>query len=126
MISIRACPSAMVVAAALLVTPAQAREPFEGVWARTDRECRDDEGPNSRLLVDLGSKAGPLADRYERHCKILDRENAGRSVRVTLRCHEFWEDYQKNKDGVRSAEIWSVQSATRMMINGKSYVRCIR
>ena len=111
---------------ALLPPSAQAREAFEGVWARTDKECRDEDGPNSRVVIDLDSKGGPLADRYEWHCKILKRAPVEQATRVHLRCHEFWEEYTKNQNGELRSETWSVRSPTRMLIDGKPFVRCIR
>lgn len=117
---------AAVLALSLGTGSAQAREAFEGVWARSDKECRDEDGPNSRVLIDLNAKGGPLADRYEWHCKILDRQTSGPTTRASLRCHEFWEEYTKNQNGERRSETWTVKGPTRLLVDGKPFVRCIR
>jgi hypothetical protein len=36
-------------------TPLRAAEQFEGIWAKTQAERLDEEGPNSRTLIDLGN-----------------------------------------------------------------------
>ena len=80
------------------ITVARERLPFEGVWAATDSECQDEEGPNTRNLTDMSAaKVGPLFDQYENHCRITKAETVPNGHRLNLRCYEFWEDFQKEK-----------------------------
>lgn len=78
---------AVVVAAAILALvsfAAHAAEPYEGVWAHNDKECRDTDGDNSRTYIDMTNrekgKLSPLFDQYEHHCKI-DRSKRRRLAR---------------------------------------------
>jgi len=71
-----------------------AAEPFEGVWAKTGKECRDQDGPTSRTLIDLGNviagKPAPIFDQYENHCKIGRKAIAGGATILSATCFEFW------------------------------------
>ena len=84
--------------------PLRAAESFEGIWAKTRAECLDEEGPNSRTLIDLGNliegKPSPLFDQYENHCKIERKTPAGDgTTTLTATCFEFWEYFTKVIEG---------------------------
>jgi hypothetical protein len=106
-----------------------AAEPFEGVWAKTQKECLDEEGPNSRTLIDLGNridgKASPLFDQYENHCRI-ERNAAAPdgAATLTVTCFEFWEDFSKGADGKKASIRLSPGPKSTLKINGASYQRC--
>lgn len=113
---------------ALFVAAARAAEPFEGIWAQTAKECRDKEGPNSRTLIDLANrengKAAPLYDQYEHHCRIEKVSRSGASAKLSLRCYEFWEEYQADKDSRQESATLATLGKNRLKLNGKTYVRC--
>lgn len=113
---------------ALVGQGALAAEPFEGVWAQTSKECRDKEGPNSRTFIDLHNKedgkAAPLFDQYEHHCRIEKTDRVGATVKLSLVCYEFWEDYSAGKDSRRESATLASHGKNRLKMNGKTYVRC--
>jgi hypothetical protein len=113
---------------ALAQAPASAAEPFEGVWARTGKECRDQEGPTSRTLIDLGNviagKPVPIFDQYENHCRIGRKIVAGDVTSLAATCFEFWEDFTR---GVEARKVTIKLAPGRngtLKIDGKPYRRC--
>jgi hypothetical protein len=101
---------------------------FEGVWAKTQAECLDEEGPNSRTLIDLGNiidgKPTPIFDQYENHCRI-DRKSAvedGTALVVT--CFEFWEYFTKAIEGQKTTIKLSPGQRSALKIDGTPYLRC--
>ncbi|GJD89417.1 hypothetical protein BHAOGJBA_2944 [Methylobacterium hispanicum] len=120
--------SAFVLLAMLCVPHAQAapRADYEGIWARTEAECRDRDGPNSRTLIEMGGKDGPLFDRYENHCRIERVTGGAGSHELTLRCFEFWEEFRKNGVSNRATARLVQKSARSLRIDGESYTRCRR
>lgn len=113
--------------AAAVEARAAARETYEGYWAETRRDCRDEDGPNSRTVIDLHAAAtGPLLDRYENHCRILSRRSEGGGVVLRLRCHEFWDDFRKRANGRDATARITVTGADSIAIDGRSYMRCRR
>lgn len=122
----RAIPVLLFLAAVVGPASAAPRSDFEGVWARTTAECDDEDGPNTRTLIDMSNKVGPLYDGYEHHCRILDVSVAGPARTLSLSCHEFWEDFTKKASPTRETAKLEVRSAQSMRINGKPYVRCLR
>jgi hypothetical protein len=115
-------------AVVLLVGGAEAkpRADFEGIWAQTRAECEDDEGPNSRTLIDMTSKEGPLYDQYEHHCRIQGVAGSGDIRTLTLSCHEFWEEFRKRTSPTRESVRLEQRGAQSLRIDGKTYVRCLR
>jgi len=118
--------------ALLVLTLAQASafaaEPFEGVWARTGKECRDQDGPTSRTLIDLGNviagKPVPIFDQYENHCRIGRKTAAGGVTSLAATCFEFWEDFTKGV-GARKVTIRLAPGPDgTLRIDGKLYRRC--
>jgi hypothetical protein len=113
---------------ALAQTSASAAEPFEGVWARTGKECRDQEGPTSRTLIDLGNviagKPVPIFDQYENHCRIGRKTVTGGATSLAATCFEFWEDFTKGVEA-RQVTIKLVPGRNgTLKIDGKPYRRC--
>jgi hypothetical protein len=113
---------------ALAQASASAAEPFEGVWARTGKECRDQEGPTSRTLIDLGNviagKPVPIFDQYENHCRIGRKTVTGGATSLAATCFEFWEDFTKGVEA-RQVTIKLVPGRNgTLKIDGKPYRRC--
>ncbi|MEI2808550.1 MAG: hypothetical protein V9G18_22175 [Albidovulum sp.] len=107
---------------------AYAAKPFEGVWAETQAECLDKEGPNSRTLIDLANKDKgkplPIFDRYEWHCKVLKLGGNDKKTTLKLRCFEFWEHLEKGTDGTDAEVALMPESKQTLRIDGKKFVRC--
>lgn len=106
----------------------QSRMPFEGVWAETEAECKDEEGPNSRTLIDLQNtikgKKVPLFDQYENHCRIDDIIPGGADLVLKVGCYEFWENFEKDKGRQDGLIKLSARSAPLLEIDGKKYQLC--
>jgi hypothetical protein len=105
-----------------------ASEPFEGVWAKTQAECLDEEGPNSRTIIDLGKTIGdkptPVFDQYEHHCRI-DRKSAnGDRTSFAATCFEFWEDFTKGVEGRKTTIKLAPAPRSALKIDGTLYRRC--
>ena len=101
---------------------------FEGVWAKTTEECLDEDGPNSRTLVDLTNvvdgKPTPIFDQYENHC-LIDRKSAAEEMMsLNVTCFEFWHYFTKRVDGEKRIIKLSPGGNGRLVIDGESYVRC--
>ncbi len=113
---------------ALTSQASRASEPFEGVWAKTQAECRDEEGPNSRTLIDLGhtidGKPTPVFDQYEHHCRI-DRTSAlGGGTSLAATCFEFWEDFTKGVEGRKTTIKLATTQRGALKIDRTLYQRC--
>ena len=108
--------------------PTSPRQPFEGIWANTDPECQDEEGPNSRTLIDLRNLDGrtrvPLLDQYENHCRIVGVRSKGVERTLSVRCHQFWEDYQSKRGGVSRTITLSPGWNGKLLIDGATFVSC--
>lgn len=106
----------------------QLRMAFEGIWAATEAECKDEEGPNSRTLIDLQNiakgKKAPLFDQYENHCRIADVIPAGIDIALKVTCYEFWENFDKNEDGHEGLVKLSARSAPLLEIDGRKFQLC--
>jgi hypothetical protein len=109
-------------------TSLRASEPFEGVWAKTQAECRDEEGPNSRTIIDFGKaidgKPTPVFDQYEHHCRIDRTSGAGDRTSLAATCFEFWEDFAKGVEGKKTTiKLAQLQRGT-LKIDSTRYQRC--
>ena len=106
----------------------RASEPFEGVWAKTQAECRDEEGPNSRTLIDLGNiidgKPTPIFDQYEHHCRIDQTSAAGGRTSFAATCFEFREDFAKGVEGRKTTIKLAPAQRGALKIDGALYKRC--
>lgn len=109
--------------------PLNSRWFFEGDWGVDKAECKDDEGPNFRTLIDLRNtikgKAAPILDRYEHHCVIDQMEASGSSVTLVAVCYEFLDDLDAKEEGERETfRISSRLNGEGVIINGKSFLKC--
>ena len=119
--------SVALIAAIVCSTGVDAKEIFEGLWALTHADCADEEGPNSRTLIDLTNvvrgKSVPIFDQYENHCRIEKKAAFGDSLTLSVTCFEFWEEFEK---GVTSRQIIVKLTPIKggLEIDGKPYLRC--
>ncbi len=120
--------SGALLALTLAQAAALAAEPFEGVWARTARECRDQDSPTSRTLIDLGNviadKPVPIFDQYENHCKIGRKTAAAGATLLTAACFGFWEDFNKGVQARKATIKLAPGPEGTLRIDGKLYRRC--
>ena len=120
------------IAAAAKSTAAEAKPSaaakWEGYWAKTRRECRAGDGPDSKTLINLrnseNGKPAPLFDQYENHCRIDSHATKGEVTTLKLTCFEFWDDYRAKKSPRRDTVTVTVLDQGRIRINGASYIRC--
>lgn len=116
--------------ALLISVPAVAAERWEGIWAETEKECLDNEGPNSRTFIDLtnreSGKTAPLFDQYENHCSINRVTKSRDSATLRVTCFEFWEYYKKRQRGSQRTVRLVSQDWMTLAIDGKSYRRCAK
>ncbi|MCP9626660.1 hypothetical protein NML43_06130 [Rhodopseudomonas palustris] len=114
----------------LLFTQASslAAETYEGIWAKSNQECLDEEGPNSRTLIDLANridgKPSPLFDQYENHCRINQNITVPDGAVLIATCFEFWENFTKGTEGSRENIALSIIDKNTIRINGYRYQRC--
>jgi hypothetical protein len=112
----------------LAIESAGAAETWEGLWAKTAKECRNREGPDSKTMIDLrGSENGrpaPLYDQYENHCRIDSHAKQGNLITLQLTCYEFWDDYKAKKSPRRDAVTVTPLDRQKILMNGKPYIRC--
>jgi hypothetical protein len=105
-----------------------ATQSFEGLWTQTKKECLDEDGPNSRTLIDLGKvvdgKPIPIFDQYENHCRIERKTAFGDGTILTVTCFEFWEEFTKNGGGRKATIKLSPKREGGLAIDGKTYQRC--
>ena len=117
----------LIALAALLAAPATAiaAEPYEGAWARTAKECKDQDGATSLTIIGLDikidSKPRAMVEQYENHCFI---ETVGNDTTMNTTCYEFWDDFKKKVGGRKVTTRLSVVSRDALKIDGKSYLRC--
>jgi hypothetical protein len=112
-----------------LGTPSlRAAESFDGLWAKTAKECRNKEGPDSKTFIDLskpiGGEPAPMVDQYENHCRIERKTAAGDGMNLTVTCFEFWDDFKKEVDGRKATIKLSPGSNGALKIDDRPYLRC--
>jgi hypothetical protein len=104
------------------------QSPFEGLWAKTKKECLDEEDPNSRTWIDLTNvvdgKPTPIFDQYENHCLIDRKSVAGDKTSLDVTCFGFWDDFMKRVDGEKRTIKLSPGGNGRLVIDGEAYARC--
>lgn len=107
---------------------AAAAERWEGYWAKTRRECRPSDGPDSKTMIDLrnseNGRPAPLYDQYENHCRIDSHATKGGVTTLKLTCFEFWDDYRAKKSPRRDTVTVTVLDQGKIRIDGASYIRC--
>ena len=113
----------------LVVSQAQAapKKPFEGYWATSLRDCRQEDRPSSRTFIDLGRRGSePILDRYENHCRIRAVAGGGGIITLRLRCHEFWDEFRKRGNGRDAVARIAVKGPDSIAIDGENFRRCRR
>jgi hypothetical protein len=116
--------------AALSVPAGQslAAEWFEGLWAKTNKDCRYTDRPTSGTMIDLHqadrAKADPIFDQYENHCRIDSTSVSGQRTVLHTTCFEFWDDFKKNVDGRKTTISLAPAPGGNLSIDGKRYLRC--
>jgi hypothetical protein len=109
-------------------TTSLSKEAFEGIWATSDQECRDKEGPNSRTYIDLSyamkGRRTPIIDQYENHCRIVSSTTAGRKLRITATCYDSWEDFESGNSGAKAIFMLDSITSTTIELDQKRYIRC--
>ena len=123
----------MIAAAGIVLfatSPVFAAQPFDGLWASTKKDCRDNDGPDSKTMIDLDNvikgKPAPLVDRYENHCRIDRKTPAGDGLVLSATCFEFWDDYTKGVNGSKVTIKLAPGANGTIKIDGKSYLLCKR
>lgn len=115
-------------ASALLPSPLQAAEPYEGAWARTSSECKVSDGATSLTVIDnkvsIDGKPMAMVEQYENHCFIEKKSSTGNGTTLNVTCYEFWDDFRKKANGRKATIKLSLVSKDRLRIDGKSYLRC--
>jgi hypothetical protein len=108
--------------------PPNAKNFFEGIWVKTDDECKDEEGPNSRTIIDLGNtvdrKPAPIFDQYENHCLIDRTTVSGGAVTFSATCFESGDDFEKRENGRKTTIKVSSRPNGSLNINGKNFIKC--
>jgi hypothetical protein len=108
----------------------RAAESFEGLWTKTKEECLDEDGPNSRTMIDLrnvvSGKPTPIFDQYENHCLIERKSVAGNDATLSVICFEFWENFTKRIEGTKATIKLSPGPNGGLMIDGKKYQYCAK
>ena len=121
--------AAGIMLAVIVVTPSsQAAGSFDGLWALTEKDCRNTDEADSRTFIDLskpiGGKPAPMVDQYENHCRIDRKTAVGDGLTLSVTCFEFWDNFKKNIEP-RKATFKLAPGANRTIkIDGKTYFRC--
>jgi len=119
--------------AALLALPlvpssADAAEPYEGAWARTVRDCKDNDGATSLTVIDhkvnIDGKLLAMVEQYENHCFIDKKATTGIDTTLNATCYEFWDDFKKKVNSRKATIKLSLVSKEALKIDGKAYLRC--
>jgi hypothetical protein len=111
-------------------TPASAAaaEKREGYWAKTRKECRYSDGPDSKTMIDLknseNGKPAPPHDQYQNHCRVDSHATKGNVTTLQLTCFEFWDDYRAKKNPRRDTVTMTMVDQNNIRINNAAYIRC--
>ncbi len=118
----------IVLALAFVAPASQAAESFDGLWARTAKDCRNQEGPDSKTFIDMskpiGGKPAPMVDQYENHCRIDRKTTIGDGITLSVTCFEFWDYFKKNIEPRKATFKLSPAANGSIKIDGKAYLRC--
>jgi len=109
--------------------PLVSRWYFEGDWGSDEEECKDDEGPNWRTIIDLrenmGGKPAPYFSRYEYHCIIDNMSTFGKEVALGATCYEHLSEYPKDtNEGQKDSFRISPAPDGAITINGRKFIKC--
>jgi hypothetical protein len=123
-----ATPTAPKKTAAAAKPSAAPAETWEGFWAGNRKDCRNQEGFDSKTQIDLkgmeNGKPAPLYDQYENHCRIDSHATRDKVTTLKLTCYEFWDDYKAKKNPRRDSIAVTVVDPQKITMNGKSFIRC--
>ncbi len=108
-------------AKALSLAPSQAKllQSITGAWAETRKECLDEEGPNSRMVIQNDPKNGPMMLGYEIECRIVKIEGQA-PARLHMVCTDTVEEGEAEKV-VTTVDARSPQS---LYYGGRPFIRC--
>jgi hypothetical protein len=113
---------------ALAAPSLRAAETFDGLWAKTTKDCRNKEGPDSKTFIDsskpIGGKPAPMVDQYENHCRIDRKTTVGDGLHLAVTCFEFWDDFKKGTDSRKAIIKLAPGSNGTIKIDGESYLKC--
>jgi hypothetical protein len=113
----------------LLATPsARAAESFDGLWAKTAKDCRNQDGPDSKTFIDMskpiGGKPAPMVDQYENHCRIDRKTTIGDGINLSVTCFDFWDNFKKNIEPRKATIRLEPGPNGTIKIDGKGHRRC--
>lgn len=112
----------------VVITPSQAAEGFDGLWAQSKEECRHTDEADSRTMIDLskpiGGNPAPMVDQYENHCRIDRKTAVGDELTLAVTCFEFWDNFKKNIEPRKVAFKLAPGANGTIKIDGKRYFRC--
>jgi hypothetical protein len=118
----------LVASVLLLPSALRAAEPYEGAWARTSKECKDQDGATSLTIIDhkvnIDGKLLAMVEQYENHCFINKTATTGNDTTLNATCYEFWDDHKKKVNGRKATIKLSLVSTDRLKIDGTAYLRC--
>ena len=121
---------ASVLAVLAMPTSPHAAPTFDGLWATSKKDCRNQDGPDSKTFIDLENvikgKPAPLVDSYENHCRVDRTTPAGDGLVLSTTCFEFWDDYNKGENGRKVTIRLLSGPKDTIKIDGKSYLLCQR
>jgi hypothetical protein len=124
----RVCAATPTVAKKTATAATVPTETLEGFWAGNRRDCRNQEGFDSKTQIDLkgmeNGKPAPLYDQYENHCRIDSHATRDKVTTLKLTCYEFWDDYKAKKNPRRDSIAVTVVDPQKILMNGKSFIRC--
>ena len=113
---------------ALTAPASHAAENFDGLWARTAKDCRNKEGPDSKTFIDMskpiGGKPAPMVDQYENHCRIDRKTTVGDGINLSVTCFEFWDYFNKGIEPRKATVKLAPGPNGTIRIDGKPYLRC--
>ena len=113
---------------ALAAPASHAAENFDGLWARTAKDCRNKEGPDSKTFIDMskpiGGKPAPMVDQYENHCRIDRKTTVGDGINLSVTCFEFWDYFNKGIEPRKATVKLAPGPNGTIRIDGKAYLRC--
>jgi len=124
----RGIAAALFASALLLPTALYAAEAYEGAWAKTAKECKDQDGATSLTVIGLDikidGKPRAMVEQYENHCFIDKKSTSGNDTTLNATCYEFWDDFKKKANSRKVTIKLSQVSKDALKIDGTSYRRC--
>ena len=112
----------------LAAPSSRAAKIFDGLWAKSAKDCRNQDGPDSKTFIDMskpiGSKSPPMVDQYENHCRIDRKTVVGDGLTLSVTCFEFWDYFKKNIEPRKATFKLAPGANGTIKIDGKAYRRC--